>query len=242
MHDPKHRHRALVIAERVARACIPELAGRPLYMLQPSPKSMIAPQDVGSPGLYLANLDLAAQPELEAQGRWKGRGVGIIVDSAWAYSVSQNDDEGARKVLGVALHEMAHFLDLPESAVAPADPYAVFKKSRAIREQRAQEPREFTDAYLGHDHPFIRLCSHLWYRARTVGGFAVPEPCIRFGNQYPTLERLHSPVAYIDALYPELQACVSMPLREVSKLETTKEFTKLCRLDLYNMFVAKQAA
>ena len=108
--------RSLIIAERVVRACVPDLAGRPLYILQPG-REMLTRDMVGwRTGCYFRNLDRAFRPMLEAVGHWQGPGVGIAVDAEMIFAGAMTDDCATRAVIGITLHETAHWLDRPESA------------------------------------------------------------------------------------------------------------------------------
>src|SRR3954453_3368766 len=121
---------AIATAARAARLIIPDLADTPLYVIQPCPGSLIDRHLTQcKPGLYYRNLVLAMQPQLESKGLWKGRGVGIICDAVLCYASAIDDDYGARRVMGVILHELCHWLDAPETAAISATPLDDFRES-----------------------------------------------------------------------------------------------------------------
>lgn len=223
--------RAVAIAERVARACMPDLAGVPLYILQPRAGSMLTREmTCQRGGLYFPNLDVAFRNQLEADGKWRGRGVGIVVDATLLFACEPDDDDAQRAVIGSALHELAHWVDrLTPTSEPPVDVYAAFRNARRPDAPRPgnDPPRQFSDSFLAHAENFIRLCSHLWHRARHGGGYSLRPERLHFGNAYPGLEYLPSPPEFIDALWPELTALQDLPLRSLADIPAPKPFTDL---------------
>jgi hypothetical protein len=96
---------------------------------------------------------------------------------------------------------------------------------------------EYSIEFLMHGEDFTRLCCHLWYRARFQGGCPLNPRHLAFGSAYGGLEYLPSPTECIDVLWPELQECQRLPLREVAAREQPQEFTKL-----WNSFLSAKFA
>lgn len=228
---------ALNFARNVACQCIPELHERPLYLVQPAADSKVARYVTDRRlGMYCRGLDSALRSQLEAEGRWQGPGVGIIVDAEACYAVAGNDDNGMRRVVGVTLHELAHWLDDPEPAAAERTTYHELLAAIDKHQRREAKPTRIPPAFVGHGESFIRLCCHLWYRAGHGGGIVLPPRYLAFGNDYPSLEMLDSPLAYIDALGDELHVYLGLPLRGVATLPQPEQFTMLWDATLMQMF------
>ena len=212
---------AIASAARLARTIVPDLAARPLYIIQPAAGSLVTRQITGRRlGMYFAGLDSALQRQIKSEGRWRGPGVCIVVDALACFATAADDDDAQRKVLGITLHELAHWLDLREPDAAPThdDLVAAIKESKRVE----TEPQQFSQAFLLHGESFIRLCCHLWYRAAHGGGCILRAHCLGFGRDYDGLEYLDSPATYIDALGDELQRCQDLPLRTVAALPSRK--------------------
>jgi hypothetical protein len=238
---------AIVHAEHLARNCVPELEGRPLYVVQPARGTMIPPGMIDAFGMYDRGLDLALQPQLEMEGRWQGRGVCIIVDAFLCFAVANDDACGARHVLGAVLHELAHWLDMGEATEVAADHYEKLVAGCEAHKAQKQEPapcesRLFTPVAIWHGEEFTRLCCHLWHRAGHGGGCPLRPECLAFGSDYPGLEYLHRPLAYIESLGDELERCQSMPLRGVLEMEKPLEYVALWRRTIKEMILAEQVA
>lgn len=237
--------RALALAERIARNVIPDLRGVPLYLVQPGAGSLVTPKLVaGFRGLYRRGLDLTLRSMLEEEGRWNGPGVCVVVDAFMCFAVSAHDDDGLREVVGVTLHELAHWLDMPGVAEYPSDDYS-YPQFVACCEERSSvacASPEYPPFFLAHGEEFIRLAAHLWYRAGHGGGMHLQPRSLAFGNSYPGLECLPSPLEIIDSLRDELELFDDFPLRRVAALPQPAEFTALWNRTLAKMFLPAPSA
>ena len=228
---------ALIAAERVARLVIPDIAARPLYIVQPAADSMMTREMIGHrTGCYFPHLDSALRPMLESEGRWQGPGVAIVVDAWTCFVLARDDYDGERAVIGTTLHELAHWLDRPEETEVPSDQYARITTAFAERAERESKPRVFSPDFLSHGESFIRLCAHLWYRCGRGGGIYLRPRWFCFGNHYVGLEMLDSPDEYIAALGEELSECAGLPLRQLAAMEPPREFTALWDKTLERMY------
>ncbi len=142
------------------------------------------------------------------------------------------DEFGAeRMIVGVTLHELAHFLDCPEpSFEAPstepqvsAERYATF----AAAIERPQPVLPIPAAFWSHGKSFTRTCCHLSHRTQTRGGLPLRAKWLGFARDYPTLEALASPVAFATSLADELDRLADLPLREIATIEPPAAFSQL---------------
>lgn len=227
------------IAERVARACIPDLRDVPLYIMRPQNGSPVTPEMMGGiGGLFRRGLDLSLRPLLESAGRWHGRGVAIIVDVVLCYARATNDSDGLRNIIGAVLHELGHWLDMPTATDRPDADYS-YATFAAACEGLGSEPvasAAFPPNFLAHEESFCRLAAHLWYRASHGGGICLQPHYLRFGSDYHGLEMLPSPVAIIDVLWDELELFDGLALRRVAALPQPAAYTALWNNCLAKMF------
>jgi len=70
------------------------------------------------------------QPEIEAQGQWRGRGVCILVDALMIFASAVDDDKRPRAVTGVVLHDLLIWLDLVRYARIDGGPRRMLSKGR----------------------------------------------------------------------------------------------------------------
>ncbi len=230
---PEVKH-ALNVAERVARAVVPELEGRPLYLIQPAIGSLVPPSKGAGGGLFVPNLAATVRPQLEAEGRWRGPGPAVVVDAFWLMASAADDDVGLRRVVGVALHELAHWLDRPESTKVVA--HADWLEAKSNLQQPEPLPCGVTVTFLTHGESFTRACCHLWYRATRGGGMVMTAKHLGFGSDYPALDYLHRPDQYIDAIWPELESRKGEPLRQILKSDPPSAFAALWN-QIYERFI-----
>ena len=237
--------RSLILAERVARNAIPELAGRPLYLVEPRKGSTVTSEMIDHcMGIFYRGLDRILQPQLEAENRWQGPGIAIVVNASGYYSTALHNDDAHRAIIGTTLHELSHWLDRPEMTEAEPEErdrdttFAAACESLAAPEA---QPSRYLQAFLKHGASFIRLCCHLWYRTTHGGGCILRPFHLTFGNDYAGLSKLHSPEQYIAALHPELEACRELPLREVAAIKPPSEITALWKEDFERMFLSTTA-
>lgn len=226
------RQSPIAEAERVARSCIPELASTPLYIVRPEDRTLVTPEMLGDfDGCYYRQLDRALQPQLEAEKRWKGPGIAIVV----------SDRGGAVATIALTLHELAHWLDRSEADSPADDPYDAFVKAADQTNAGAARPASIPAALWAHGDSFTRLCCHLWYRATRMAECFIKPEWLGFGNVYPGLEMLRCPTEYVGLLYDECQHNRHRPLRTIAATRPPTEFTELWNSDLNRIFEAALA-
>lgn len=217
-------NRVIAIAERVARQIIPDLDGTPLYVIEPRAGGLVTPAMLGGRlGCHFPNLDLAFQPELEAQGLWRGPGACIVVraESGWTTVNCLLDYEIERYIVGTVLHEICHHFDRPERVEVPESnaAYQSFRVACESGPQREATLAMFPPGFFLHDESWQRLACHVLYRANYGGGFCLSAKHLAIGSTYDSLEFLPGPQQFIDALYDEVRHCADLPLRAVAALE-----------------------
>lgn len=224
-------NKPVIVAERVARAVIPDLNDKPLYIIQPRDDGLVTFDMIDNcAGMYSQNLDLVLKPELESRGAWYGRGVGVLVDAeAFFHPLSGFCEyEAERRVVGTVLHELVHFCDGPEREYIP-EPAEAYDRFRAGCEARSQyeAKSKYPLALLQHTETWQRLACHVLHRASHVGGYCLSARCLVIGNTYSGLEFLPDPEEFIGALDDEVRELSHMPLRAVAQREQPTEFVKL---------------
>jgi len=229
------------MAKYVARNIMPDLNGRPIYVVEPHDDGMVTSAMTGHhPGLYAPNLDIALQPELEASGEWRGPGVCVLVNvkacrvSSY-YRHGFNDCDVERTIIGVVLHELVHWVDRPERTTEPAQEVAyngfVDTSENSARRLPALMEKaglsHLPPALLAHCDTFQRLACHVHYRASHGGGFMLQPRDLAFGPDYKGLEFLPGPIEFINSLHDEVRGLAHLPLREVTATEQPAAFVKL---------------
>jgi hypothetical protein len=117
------------------------------------------------------HLPSALQPWLEAAGRWIGDGFAAIVMreliGTW------------HEVLGIATHELAHWLTgEPCSGKEQAESLAIVSEYASSDNSEPPSP-----PWLGHGPDFILAAAHLTHRAQKLVGSVGPHQ-VRFSRQY----------------------------------------------------------
>ena len=226
-------NQTLAIAEYVARACVPELSGMKLYIVQPSPDGMVTSCMIGGrAGCYVPGLDAMLQPELERQGQWRGSGLAIIVDHESIRRTVPDPFDAERCVIGATLHEIVHWLDTPERPEPPpgtaTERYLEFvERCKPAPDYRASIPADFW----GHGASFVRIASHVWWRLCHGGGYVMRPDFLGFGAAYEGLETLSRPIAYVTALDSEFEANRDRPLRTLASIAPPAAFVELWKTD-----------
>ncbi len=212
----------------VARTAIPDLGSQPLYIVWPHDDGMVTPRLLGNrDGLYFRHLDGALRPELERQGQWRGPGVCVVINALDIYRQAAWKPDAERAIVGLTLHELAHWLNVPEpKPIAPEDCSARYEDF--VREcERPEEAHPIPAGFWAHHREFTRLAVHVWWRAKNSAGCYLRPELLRFGSSVPGLEKLSEPGEYINALLPELEGSHSVPLRTAVATTAPLEFVEL---------------
>lgn len=140
--------------------------------------------------------------------------------------------DAERYVIGAALHEICHWLDVPKpQEPAPetaAEQYIEFvNRCKSPPRYHASIPADFW----GHGRSFIRLCCHVWWRICHGGGYVMRPDFLAFASTYEGLEALSRPIAYIAALDSELAANRDLPLRTLANIAPPAAFVDLWKRD-----------
>lgn len=221
----------LARAAHIARNIVPELSDRPLYVLPMLEGTPTAPSLCGGAmGFYQPHLSEAMQAYIEATGHWQGPGVAVAVNVAAIERCYPDADDVFRALVGITLHEIAHWLTRPEPDPIPSTmAVASFERGRQQAES-APSPEDslpdFMLMLLTHGKAFTRVCSHLAYRCGHGGGISIAPHWLVFGSTYPGLDGLGEPSDFADSLGGELDQHLLTPLREVAALESDS-FTSL---------------
>jgi hypothetical protein len=92
----------------------------------------------------------------------------IIVDAAKLFE-KYNSDDAFRAVVGITLHEAAHFLGRGQLCVPVGGvPQPELEYRAAAERDENREPRDEWAAVLTHGFKFTRAAVHLWYRASAL--------------------------------------------------------------------------
>ncbi|HMQ15313.1 MAG TPA: hypothetical protein PKC49_05005 [Phycisphaerae bacterium] len=170
-------------AETLCRDVAHGLADRPLYVLLRSELPADMRGDGETLGCTMKHLAAIVRPELERLGRWRGIGPAMIIDAAGvAATLARRPRESRRRCflpafLAIALHELAHILDVGiDDANPAADPPAglVALGRRILAAEAAGElpPTNGDGAdipWRWHEWRFIRIAIHLAHRATCAG-------------------------------------------------------------------------
>jgi hypothetical protein len=162
--------RILDVAGNVA----PDLQG-PAYII-----SMELP---GKRGLYVPGLDRVFRREIEAAGKWRGRGPCVAVDRGEIYTQAfaigrseglderQSDRLARLELTGVVLHELAHVIDKnndEEEAILSDGPEIARKAFDNFLHNEPLPERSAVASpvvpWHGHDLHFVRCCAILHSR------------------------------------------------------------------------------
>ena len=181
----------LATVSRIARNIIPDLAGRPLYVLPMTEGTPCAPSR-GTWGLYHSQLAGAMREHLGE--RWQGPGVAVAVNVDAISDAYPDPDDCLRAVLGVVLHELTHWLahgEPVESFTPAADFFRAREASRSAATPEESLPELFR-LLVAHGTTFTRLASHLSYRCGHGGGMVLAPHWLAFAGDYPGLSGLAS--------------------------------------------------
>lgn len=247
--------RALSIAHMIARqAAAADLAGRPLYIVQP-PRGWARV----TVGLSAPDLCDVFRPQLVASGQWRGEGIAVLVDAVAMFERTIDPFVAERLTVGIALHELAHELDredddqepdqgpqlsLPCRPMASVEPDQLSQlwQTVAASEDQDRAGQPIAPAFWSHGESFTRICCHLWYRAVHLAGYRLSPRCLAFANAYLSLEALASPEEYVATLADECKRHAGRPLTELADIEPPAEFSEQWDRDVERVFSAGEAA
>jgi hypothetical protein len=232
--------------EELFKQVAPELyAGpesRPVYVALTSdlPSSLAGTGCVC--GLTSPFLDLVLKPMLERQGKWRGRGAGILISPRAIASLSKKRPRESRvrhlslRILATALHELGHVLDpyfldsVDDVQQASTENVAAY---RVALEQFT--PAKLLDGGFGlqyHGWQFLRACLHLGHRARTVGA-AIEDIDVFAIHSY----RLSPVYKYSTAIGDEPERLAESTFRQIWDTPPPKEFANLWRKDVLRLLL-----
>lgn len=170
-------------AEQLCHVVAPELGNRPLYVLLRSELAAELRGDDETLGCTMKHLDAIVRPELERLGRWRGRAPAMIIDAdGVAATLARRPREARRRCfvsafLAVALHELAHILDVgidnANLATAPPADLVSFGRRILAAEASGELPPTNGDGaaipWRWHEWRFIRIAIHVAHRATRAG-------------------------------------------------------------------------
>jgi len=234
--------------ETLCRRIAPgDIAGHPVYVcfasempqpLRPSPATW---------GYTGPALDLAIHHWLSDSGRWRGRGIAIVInDIAINEDVSTlagNDadfrnDLYATRILATVLHELAHalsmkldFKPLPVEVAEEIEAKALATTTTWVATSDEHTAELSGPAWLGHEAGFIRALLHVIQRAYRAGIERLPDNLL-FVSEHYSLSQLWN---YRRALEPEIEA-FGQPLtfHDLRQCRPTESFIELWKKDLHD--------
>ena len=231
--------------ESLCRSLAPADVTTPLYILfrHELPEDCIG---ANVRGLWAPGLDLLARNVLG--DRWRGRGVGLLLDAistswdgfcmdAQSGAIDSPDSHLVPLLIGITLHELAHELQNrpPRSrSLSPDHPDAAFTAAHALNFLRAtpdewpaesgpQAPRPMA----GHGKRWIRAALHLHHRAACLG-VKLPRHYIAQTSFYGL-----SPIGdYAAALGDEPARMVQASFKQIRRQPMPPAFIELWDADL----------
>lgn len=219
-------HRWLLDAEQLIRCICPDMKGIPIYLVDFQEVETTAPELRAGLNLGWTSkvCDLLLCDYLSQQGRWKGRGFAAVIQCSLL--------PARRYLLGVVLHELAHYLTfkpmqdklpvLPERQLS-LELLSWLPKSWALPEPDPEETSSNLPRWYGHESEFIRTASHLAHRAEQVVA-AVKPMHLNFGKAY--YGSLFSELTWMTTLQTELDNTAET-IREILAQAAPEQFQKL---------------
>ncbi len=197
-----------------------DLGGHPVYITFASelPEPQRPPSYTW--GLTGPILDLSLRRWLEAESRWRGRGLAIVLqDLAIRKEASElsagdrsfSDELYRARLFATAAHELAHALSRPLDLVIPPKEIerevcesaeAALTSFAKVTEAEADEPSDLPPWAGGHDAMFVRILVHVLDRAEKITGQRIPTS-LAFPHRRYELSILEG---YRRALAPEIVA------------------------------------
>ena len=219
-----------LIAEctQMARLVAPELAARPLYVLNAAELPWLPP--AAGDCLGFAIPDFVDCNVVDALGdRWQGAGPVIILQPC----------DFRPKLLQTMLHELGHVLP----AKCPADMRDLVDdpaKFKTWQHQKLAVGLALPDLPMGdpddcHDHRFVRRCLHLFTRA-TAAGYDVP---LHGLFQLPTMTW---PAHFLPLVLREAQVMRGHRFSEIEQTPAPEDFLAMWNdcLALYHKYQRPQ--
>jgi hypothetical protein len=237
-------------AEALCRAVAPELADRPLYVLLRSELPADLRGDGETLGCTMKHLAAIVRPELERLRRWRGIGPAMIIDPAGvAVTLTHRPRESRRRCflhafLAIALHELAHTLDVGMDDANPAadPPAGLVALGRCIlaAEAAGELPPTNGDGaaipWRGHEWRFIRIAIHLAHRATRAGVDVSPL------NVFDAAAHgLSDTWEYVAALGDEPQRMASLDFAAIRAAPAPAAFVAVWRRDLLRWLLPAQS-
>ena len=225
--------RPLARAKQLARRIIPDLDGRPVYVVQIGIDSGFVTRKLldGRQGLWARDLDTMLRPDLQERGEWQGPGVAVAVDTSFAIA-NFGEFESQRRIVGMVLHELAHWLDFEEET-PPTETSSELqcKLVKTVNTLRGEKLAAIANLHTltTHDSCWQRISIHLWHRATHGGGYILGPEHLAIGNSYQWLSHLPPPPVLVDVLREECHKLRLVPLRDLAYIDPPQEFTTLWR-------------
>lgn len=231
-------------AADMTRALAPDdLRGLPVYIIAKSrlPREFAALEQFGWTSPI---LDTVLQPHIR---QWQGRGPAMVVcddriratvDAAEAADVARF--LFVRQFITTAIHEAAHVLEraFPYGPVMPETdvPQMSVRMIEALSGPAYSGPKSPVP-YNMHEWPFIRVCSHLAYRAQQMEVGWLDSPALAAGETYSL-----SPFsAYVAALGDEPERMRDASFADIRATAPPPEFQELWQRDVAT-FAENQSA
>jgi hypothetical protein len=221
-------------ATALCRAVMPDLAGRPVYVVWRHELDQTHAGNDDASGYTGTLLDLGLQADLERLGRWRGRGPAMVVDVRGLAREAHTVGDRARcrdwftaAVRGVVLHELAHVAESIHLAdVTVSDFDAGAERTQVVAAFRDPYPPASAPPWRGHGLRFVRALAHLHYRACELRLGCAPE--LAFDSAAYRLSMLHGCRA---RLRDELEGCHGATLVSILATEPPARFAELFRSD-----------
>jgi hypothetical protein len=220
MIDTALRNEAILLVMGVA----PELfEGQcPLYLLSAADLGRPIPETCSAYCQRTA-ADVVLRDYLIAANQWAGHGVGIVFDLT---KIEATTTDLRQTFLAVLIHEVGHAV-----LIRPVAPRLDIEPPAEVRRLQESIYRTFATAPKkhgideAHDDKFVRVLSHLWWRAAGRGVVA------NFGEMLSPWVYGIDLHAYVEALGPELWSMRDETFAAILATEPPAAFTQLWQRD-----------
>jgi len=220
---------ALERAERLVRVAAPELWDVPIYLV-PQTETPFAESKMH--GFTSPSCDLLLREGLG--NRYRGRGLGIVLNTAAFERERGDQDLQADFAAAVAVHEAGHALAEGWATADREETDATYQEHihRVIPQAAAKMAtlEEYVPAVakkerLHHGPDWLRVVLHMRRRVLAVAGVYL------FAMSIVGPRPMTPPCFFEDALGDEPERLARLPLAEVLKLDPPAEFTRLWDAD-----------